>query len=178
MMRNEQDVVAKVSIYKNPNPEQLKYCLISDKMNLSKGTIRQKALFRQNHEAEIKCSGYKAVCHHVCVWLKGYQRSPREMGDSPSQALLQVRWEPDLALGKCPWQHSLDHPASVAEWQTPRERGKQPRAHGEAAWKSRLHGPEHSTKRYPKRARLSSEQWSKHTQETQCLHHAVSPECE
>lgn len=57
MMRNEQDAVGRVSIYKNPNPEQLKYCLISDKMNLSKGTIREKALFRQNHEAEIKCSG-------------------------------------------------------------------------------------------------------------------------
>lgn len=24
------------------------------------------------------------------------------MGDSPRQALLQVRWQPDLALGKCP----------------------------------------------------------------------------
>lgn len=67
----------------------------------TKWTRLKALLFRQNHEAKIKCFDYKAVCHHVCVWLKGYQRSPSEMGDSPRQALFQVRWEPDLALGKC-----------------------------------------------------------------------------
>lgn len=86
----------------------------------------------------------------------GYQRSSTQgktCTGKPSQLLCLSLFLSQYKQGQRVWR-------CTAVPGTDPTRDTQP-----AVWKSSLCGPEHSTERDAKRARLSSEQWGKHTQE-------------